>query len=394
MDRKVIIYSALLVLVLGLLIFIDSQKVPPVNWSPTYSVNDKIPFGLYVLEKESETLLKGQKIEKIVQSPYEFFDEAYNYKDQVYNAKGTFLKIEEKNSFDQESVNELINFARHGNTVFLSMKQFPPSLLDTLEINTNTTFRLTDSLAMQVNRPQSKKHYFAEGATFAYFDSLDTATGRILGYQFKDTLRQPNFIKVPIGAGSFILHTQPAVFSNFHLLKSDHFKYAEDVLGVLPDGNIYWHTGGIMDGKSSSPLRYIVSQPALKWGLYLALISLMIFLFFNAKRKQRIIPQRDPVRNTTVDFAKTIGNLYLQEGNHHVIIEKKIIFFLEKVRREYMIDTYALDDAFVEKFHLKSGIAKEDIQHAADIINKHRHQFESTEKELIEVNKAIEKLKI
>jgi hypothetical protein len=199
---------------------------------------------------------------------------------------------------------------------------------------------------------------------------------------------------VPMGSGNFLLHTQPAAFSNFHLLKGGHYKYAEDVLAAIPHGTLYWQTSDNLAGESGSPLRYILSQPPLKWALYLALISLFIFMLFNAKRKQRIIAEIEPVRNTTVDFAKTIGNLYYQEGNHHTIIEKKIIYLLEKIRREYMIDTYSLDEAFVERLHLKSGIDKEDIQNVINLVNIQRHKFESTEADVIEINKAIEKLRL
>jgi hypothetical protein len=123
-------------------------------------------------------------------------------------------------------------------------------------------------------------------------------------------------------------------------------------------------------------------------------LSLLIFIIFNAKRKQRVVPEIPPLRNTSVDFAKTIGNLYYQEGNHHTIIEKQIIYFLEHVRNEYHIDTYTLDNAFIEKLHLKTGKSFEDIQKAVDLIKKHRHEFQSTEADVIAINKAIEKLRI
>jgi hypothetical protein len=217
----------------------------------------------------------------------------------------------------------------------------------------------------------------------------------VLGYQDASDKNQPNFIRIPFGEGQFLLHTQPAAFSNFHLLKNDHYQYAESILSYLPEGTIYWNSG-LRDGKniSSSSFRYINSQPGLKWAFRIGLIAILIFIFFNAKRKQRIIPEITPLKNTTVDFTKTIGNLYYQEGNHHTIIEKKIIYFLEHIRNEYMIDTYALDEKFVEKLHLKSGKSFEDIQKAVSLIKKHRHQFQSTEADVIEINKAIEKLRL
>lgn len=394
MDRRLIIYSVLLVAVIGIIIYIDSATPKPINWTPSYGVKDKIPFGLYILDKESTKLFKSGKVSKFTESPYEFFEKEYDYENQAYTAAGSFMAIEEKSTIDRESVNELFNFAAQGNTIFLSMQELPETLLDSLKIKTKTGFHYTDSLAMSVNKTDNKKYYFSEGISFITFDSLDTATSRVLGYQEVNGEQLPNFIKIPVGDGQFLLHTQPAVFTNFHLLKGNHFNYAEDVLSALPQGNVYWRTAGFGSGKSSSPLRYILSQKGLKWAFYMSLIGLVTFMFFNAKRKQRIIEEIEPVRNTTIDFAKTIGNLYFQEGDHHTIIEKKIIYFLERIRRDYLIDTFSLDEAFVEKLHLKSGIEKQDIEDAVTLIKKQRHQFQSTEADVIKLNKAIEKLRL
>ncbi len=391
MGRKVTIYVVILALVIGLIIFIDASRPKPIDWRPTYGFEHKNPLGLYVLNKEASTLFKGS-IKKMSVTPYEFFEGQYDYEKKDYKAKGTFLNISEETVLDRESVKELIYFAEHGNTVFLSMKQFPEQLLDTLQVDINSEFSRADSVRIYVGKPETKSNiYFNEGLGFTYFDSIKNPYVKVLGYQDVNDEHRPNFIKVPVGKGSFLLHTQPAAFSNFHLLKGEHYKYAEDLASHIKDDNIYWFT--IREkGISTSPFRYILAQPALKWALYFGLIGIIIFMFFNAKRKQRIIPEIPPVRNTTVDFTKTIGNLYYQEGNHHTIIDKKIIYFLEKIRNEYMIDTYSLDDDFVEKLHLKTGKPADEIRHLVTIIKKHRHKFESTEADVIELNKAIENL--
>ena len=121
-------------------------------------------------------------------------------------------------------------------------------------------------------------------------------------------------------------------------------------------------------------------------------ILLAIFMLFSAKRKQRVVPIIPPVNNTTVDFTKTIGNLYLQEGDHHTIIGKKIIYFLEKIRTDYLLDTFDLDETFVNRLHQKTGKDKADIEHVIQLIKKHRNHLDSTENDVIEMSKAIEKL--
>ena len=158
---------------------------------------------------------------------------------------------------------------------------------------------------------------------------------------------------------------------------------------------IFWFIKN-QDGQviSKSPMRYILNQPALKSAWYVFLIGTLIFMFFNAKRKQRIIPIKKPLPNTTVDFTKTIGNLYYQEGDHDNIINKKIVYFLEKIRNTYLIDTNKqLDEEFIKKLHLKSGKEISDIQRAIFLINSYRNNPNtSIEEDLIQMNKAIEKI--
>jgi len=397
MNRKLIIYIVFIALVVGLLVMIDSSRPKPINWMPTYAVKDKIPLGLYVFDKEAPTLFKGNAINKLNVTAYEYFDSLYDYKTKRYKASGTYLTIAEENSMDRESVMELIYFADHGNTVFLSMKDFPSALLDTLKVQVSGAFSLKDTLRLTLPGKTGNKAYkFSQGAGETYFDSIDTKKIKVLGYQQVASKQRPNFIKVPFGNGNFLLHTQPAAFSNYHLLKDDHSTYTEGLLSYIPQGDVFWYSDYFMKRKdiSDNSLRYILSQPALKWAMWIGLLTFIVFVLFNAKRKQRIIEEIVPLRNTTVDFARTVGNLYYQEGNHHTIIEKKIIYFLEKVRNDYNIDTYSLDDAFVEKLHLKTGKPVEDIEKAVRLIKQHRHQFVSTEADVIAINKAIENLRL
>ena len=214
-----------------------------------------------------------------------------------------------------------------------------------------------------------------------------------MGYQSGDSTRV-NFVKVPWINGNFYLHTQPAAFTNFHLLKSNHYQYAEKVLSYVPKSNLFWHiqsqTGEII---SDSPLRYIFNQPALKWAWFIGLFGMLFFMIFNAKRKQRIVPIIEPLQNSTIDFTKTIGNLYYQEGNHDDIINKKIIYFLEKIRNEYLLDTTILNDDFIKKLHQKSGKNLVHIQKVVFLINAYRKSpHTSIEEDLVQINNAIEKV--
>ncbi|MDQ6469149.1 DUF4350 domain-containing protein [Flavobacterium sp. LHD-80] len=399
MNKSIKIYIGVLVFLLAIILLVDKGQPKPIDWRPTFSVHDKIPYGLYVFDHEIKSLLKDQKIERIVTvTPYEYLDSKYNPDTLVedYRIKGTFLNIAADGDIDEQSVKELFYFVSRGNNAFLSMRNFPKILLDSLKLEVQTDLKRYSNTAIWVaNQKISGKKYAFKQSVEDYFSKIDTLETTVLGYQSKEKKeKHVNFIKVRYNGGYFYLHTQPAAFTNYHLLKDNHSQYAEDVLSYIPKGDVFWYTKGQNnESVSSSPLRYIFSQPALKWAYLLSLLGLLIFIFFNAKRKQRIVPIVKPLANLTVDFTKTIGNLYYQEGDHTNIIDKKIIYFLEKMRNEYLMDTTKLDDDFIKKLHLKTGKNITDIQELVFLINEHRKSYHgSLEEDLIRINNAIEKI--
>lgn len=395
MPKSLKIYLFLLVLIFVGIIWADATKDKPINWSETYSIKDKIPFGMYVFDQEHKNYFNTQEVKKFSETAYEYFDNKYNQEDSTYNINGTVLYIDKNYAIDEISEKELFYFASHGNNVFLSTSNLSQSLADSLgfEIGYNKNF--IDSLQFKTelfDKPDN--FHFKKGINNAHFSKIDSTTTWILGTQIGPKGKsETNFIRAPYKGGFFYLHLQPVVFTNYYLLDKN-IKYAEDVLAPIPgETNIYWNVNQ-SEGISRSPMRYLLSQPALKWAWFLAWITFIIFMFFNAKRRQRVIPIIEPLKNTTVDFTKTIGNLYYQERNHQNIAEKKVIFFLEKIRNEYYIDTFNLDETFINRLHQKTGSNKKDIEEVVFLIKKIRNQGQNTEKELITFNNLLEKINL
>ena len=396
MNKTIKIYIVFLVLLLVGIVYIDVTRPKPINWTPTYDIKDKIPFGLYVFNEEAPALF-GQKVNRITETAYQYFEPKYDYDSLVntYTIRGTILSVSDQYMIDDESTQELLYFAQHGNKIFISSKSFPQKLMDSLKFSYSSKFMGRDTIFTSLANPNlgKKKYDISVGAGNSYFDKIDTLNTTVLGYHENTKEKLVDFIKVPYGKGEFYLHTQPIVFTNYHLLKDNHSEYAAKVLSYT-DGEVFWllknQSGEIVSG---SPMRYILSQPALKAAWYIFLLGMIVFFIFNAKRKQRIVPIIKPLENTTVDFTKTIGNLYFQEGNHDNIIEKKIIYFLEKIRNDYLLDTTVLDENFEKKLQQKSGKKIEDIQKVVYLINQRRKSYhQSIESDLIALNTAIEKI--
>jgi hypothetical protein len=180
------------------------------------------------------------------------------------------------------------------------------------------------------------------------------------------------------------------VFTNYHLLRKGGEAYASNLLSEVANKKIYWINTNQIE---STLVRYILSEPALKSAWFLLLIGIFLFFFFNAKRRQRPIPIIEPYRNTTIDFVKTIGHFYLTERNYNDLIQKKINYFLEKLRTEYHLDTSRLDDNFVQLTHSKLAKPVEDVVAFVKFVERtKRYPNIGSEDDLLKLNILIENL--
>jgi hypothetical protein len=393
MNRTIKIYVGLLILFLGLIAFIELTKERPINWKPTYNERHKIPFGTYIFHEELENVFSDIEFTDVRKTPYEFFDEYYNWEEDEYTTTGNFIHIAQYSEMDDISAQELLDFVSYGNTVLMSSNYFPKRLKDSLGFNTTNEYDLKGNSYFTLTNPRFKTDSITidRGINNFHFSKLDKSTTTVLGHQTFDSIAFPNFIKVKHYDGQFLLHLQPIAFTNYSLLKKNNKKYTEAVLGYLPEDNIFYNSlNKANTNVSGSKLRFILSQDALRYAWYLGLISLLLFLIFNAKRRQRIVKEIKPHENTTVAFTKTIGNLYYETKDHNNLVEKKITYFLEYLRRVYFLDTQVLDERFTKLLIQKSGKDKEQIQQLVKSIVHLKAKPQCTEADLIHLNKQIE----
>ena len=107
-----------------------------------------------------------------------------------------------------------------------------------------------------------------------------------------------------------------------------------------------------------SPFRYFLSQPPLRWALYLSMVSILLFMIFTARRKQRAIPVIREPENKSLEFAELIGTLYYQKKDHADLVRKKYLYFAEELRREIQVDVeeVAEDERSFGRIARKTGM--------------------------------------
>jgi hypothetical protein len=309
-------------------------------------------------------------------------------------------------SFDKQASEALIKYVEKGNSVFISANNLYGNLSDTLNIGVGTdmnNFFKRPSLN-SFTSPSLKRNErrFKDVIENSYFTKIDTLNAIALGTIkvdksnkiINDTIPDTNinYIKMPFGSnnGAFYIHTNPFGFTNYHMLNGNE-AYAATVLSFLPKHNIIWDNYYKSGRKViTSPLRFVLQNQALKWAFYITLLSLILFVVFRGKRTQRIIPVVEPLKNATLDFTRTIGDLYYQHGDFTNIITNKIQYFLEQIRSKYYLNTNELSEGFISKLAIKSSNKKEDTKALIDYIIYLKSKSNHTEIDLIQLNKLIE----
>ncbi|MGV6832677.1 MAG: DUF4350 domain-containing protein [bacterium] len=393
MNKSIKIYVAILVLLFVGIIAVEMSRPKPIDWRPTYNETHKIPFGTFIFFNEINELF-NEDVKALAQTPYEYFSNLYDWQTGDYEIEGTYMYVDQSLTIDDISAQELLDFAYVGNTVFISSSSVPSYMMDSLKLETRYGYSVKgDAVFTFANRRlKNDSIKYDRGRSNVYFHELDSTTTTVLGYQKFEEEDKINFVKIAHGEGEVLLHLQPVVFTNYSLLKNNNAKYAEAVLRYIPDGTIYFDSRNKKrEQLSSNVLRFIFSQPTLKWAWLTAIFSLIVFVIFNAKRKQRIVRVIPPVENTTVAFTKTIGNLYYETKDHQNLIDKKITYFLEYLRRVYYIDTEFLNESFTKKLAQKTGQDKDFIHRLVKLIVNLRAKSEPQESDLITLNKTLEK---
>jgi hypothetical protein len=394
MDKRSKIALYIIGAVIVLMMIAEVTKPKAINWRDSYSAVDKIPLGCYILFNELDTF-SDDEILTSDRTIYEYL------KHVDTTTPKTLVFINNRLSFDKEESNALLNFAEKGNTVFMSFNYIYSQAIDSLNIaiirQYGNFYKKESEHKFSSPCLQKNNKKFKDVIENSRFSSIDTLKTTILGTvtaKGDDDVEEtyPNFIKVDVGekGGQFILHTNPFAFTNYHLL-NDKEDYTATVLSYLPKQQIIWDNNYKSGRKViTSPLRYILQSTALKWAFYISMFGLILFVIFRGRRTQRIIPVINKLENSTVDFTRTIGELYYQHGDFSNIIKKKTEYFLEFVRRNYYLDTNQLNPHFIEKLSVKSINTKEDTKALIDYLVFLKSKTNHTEQELIELNKKIE----
>ena len=381
-DFKIYIIIGSILLIIYLVI--QYNKPAPVNWQPSLAAADKIPFGTFVLRERLTDIFPGAKVTNTNQSVYNFFRRQIK--------PGNYIIIAKSVTITKADFEQMVKYIRAGNNVFISTFTWDGAFANKLRLETGVE---DDNKAASIkfnskSLKNSSSYKFDKDISTQYFSSIDTARATIIS---SNKNGRANYVRYRFGKGSLLLCANPGLFTNYSLLKPQGADYAAKALSFLPaHSNIYWDQYQNKDiAIDRSPLRVFFTSPRLQWAFYISLLGLALFVLFEVKRRQRVIPIIAPLKNSTVDFVEVVGKVYYERRDNANIAHKKILYLLSFLREQYQLKTTQLDKEFAESLVWKTGADTAFVQDLVDYINYIGQQNTVNDKELIELNRLIEK---
>jgi len=362
---------ALLVGIYLLIGYLEDQgvtKTKEIDWRKSFVRNDKIPYGTYVVYQEvAKTLFDditpNQKPLKTA------LDDRERSASLVHIDEGFYLR--------EEDISTLLKSVSRGNEAFIAAERFSGDLTKNLGFDTDFDYMYREDtskvMANFVHKSLKRKggYDFTHRDLSFYFNQYNDDMTTVLAKTQDD---KPVFIRIDYGDGAFYLASTPFLWTNYFLLMEDkgYLDYISKAMSFLPkDKELIWDSpehvsndpyGHGFIGAILRTLSYMLTEKALNWAFWLIVATTLLYVAFEFKRTQRVIPVINPLPNTTLQFTETIGRLYYSRKNHRNIADKRAKAFLEHVRRRYYIRTHILDEAFVNKLALKSGVERAQVE--------------------------------
>lgn len=380
-----------------LLVAVEYFAPKEIDWTPTFRKNDKIPYGCYIMYDILPQIFPTNKVEINERTLYQL-----SKHDTLYQVNLLFIN----SSFNPNDIDTkiLLDKVKDGSCAFVAANMISPTITDTLNLSINMEWFQKNWLKNDTSAINFVNPYLQRDSGYAYnkemyqyyFASFDTSRTTILGTNGKGDV---NFIRMRWGKGNLFFHSLPLAFTNYNLLKKNNIEYISKTLSYLPNQDIIWDEfhKPKQTKTPSTPIRYILSSPPLKTAYIVLMVALVLYILFEGKRRQRIIPVVKPPKNTSIEFTETVGRLYLHSQNHLDIIRKRLNYLLEHIRTKYYIDlshnellNSTISAKTIKLIHQKTGIPIVTINEIFGIYRKIAYRKSLSDQELMVFNKMIE----
>ena len=338
-----------IVVFLVLLFILEMQLPKNFSWTPTFRHTDKQPFGSCLFDSLlSSTMPKGYTVTD---------SSLYQLAKDSLQPRGILVVADEMNLIPAE-VNAIFSMANNGSHVMLVAHGVGDFMCNRLGIRIwgyGNSFDLQNFV--KYNKERESFEWVSEEngykpRRFMVFkplitrkfnfetDSLDNVIRPCLDQQatlrhdaVSATFRQ--------GKGYITFCSLPLLFTNYGIVDQDNATFSLRLLTLmkgLPVVRTEAYCPQTSDEVQQSPLRYAISQPPLRWALYTLMVGALLFLIFEGRRRQRVIPIEKAPENHSLEFIHLVGSLYYHSRERRSLVVRKWTYFAEELRRNIHLD--------------------------------------------------------
>ena len=400
----------LIMVVLFCLSFVLQLQMPKkFVWNPTYHHADAQPFGCYVFDSVlSQSMPEGYHVTK---KTFRQLDEEHRGK-QI-----SVLVVATKPLLAKTDVAHLKKLAKRGGKVMVVSDYLDDDLLgvDFEQYSYFSINYLQRSLRANKNVYDTicwhKQDSVFTDRQYRVFGELITSClvvdsvqkAKIWAAWENGTVIRPVAVSVPYGKGEVFFVSTPLLFTNYGILDKQANLYVFRLMSQLNNLPVYrteayMQTDAMREARQS-PLREFLKRPALRWAIYLALLGVVLFMVFTARRRQRVIPVMQKPKNHSLEFIQLIGTLYYQRKDHADLVRKKFRYFAEEVRRKAGVDIADVngDDSefrlLADKTGMKEDYLRQVIRDIRLVVHSDSNIPSAQMRELVDaMNEIVDKL--
>ncbi len=341
------------------------------SWTPTFKSNDTEPYGCMLFDSVMSASMPGRY------AVSDSLPEAVMREKE--NRNKTVLCLYSYADIDPQQV---INFAKKGGNVIIATHW----MNDELAISFSSLFTMFDYIMLnkngltpvegeystvrflKSNQFKERKYKLSKVLVSTYITPYDIRENLFQGILESDKKNHMHALtwqdvittgdkftlmkSAKCGKGSISLISMPLLFTNYGILEDSNHQLIMRIFSSVGNSQIIRTSALRSEDYEDKPifnnqyqsdydeslLNEAFKSNALRTALYLAIAGLVLFIIFNSRRQQRIIPVIKRKENGQLEFIKQIGGFFKRNNATENIINKKYTMFTAKLQKILHID--------------------------------------------------------
>ncbi len=335
----------------------------PPDWSDSFAEADPRPYASEVVRAVLPDLFPKASVESVSAPPFVHLRTATP-------TGGAYLFVASRFAPAAEEATHLLDYTARGNTVFVAAHEFGRHWADTLSVATRPRRPSSPDMTgspdtVRLRAVGMERRVPVRSETVAtVFDSVDASAPAVLGTAQTAGATVPVLLRRAHGDGQVLLSTTPRAFTNVHAVDERTAPYLWAALSHIPAtaDPVWWDTYHKPERSSAdTPLRFVLSTPALRHAYIVLLVGIVLFLLVKARRRQRAIPVIEPPTNATVDFVTTLGRLAHRRGDADTVARRRVTYLLASIRNRLDVTADPHTTEWTQRVAERAGVDRDTV---------------------------------